>query len=261
MSPPSPVGSSIAPAVSANASNEKNALLYSGVPELAAAGAAMANTPQPATAPAAIGPQPDVMAKYRSPNESAIMANPNDWRGKVGVNNPPPISAPSNVLEQPTAYNVHGERTERSANSGQLVSAYNPNMDLINSRFQDPAARAAAGGADRAVFIPQQYGGGVGSANFVHDARSNVDTAGNPVHPQVSAPLVAQQSAPPVPAGVPPVDTVNQSIATPATPAPRQIPGMMGDIPNPKYTDVQQPNKPVTPQPAKPQQGSRTMEG
>lgn len=119
----------------------------------------------------------------RTPTDAAVVADQGDWRGKVGVANPPPPTVPSNIIEQPTAYDQNGMRQERSAESGTIVPSYNPNMDLMNSRFQDPSLLAATG-ADRAVAIPQRYGGGVGTSNFVHDARSNVDAAGNPIAPK-----------------------------------------------------------------------------
>lgn len=110
-----------------------------------------------------------------------IYSDSQAWMGHEGVANPPPPTVESNVLEKPSAYDQNGMRTERSAESGVNVQAYNPNHDAMNDNFQSPAALAIAGnGASRAFFVPQKYGGGVGSATNVPDGRTNT-TPPNPI--------------------------------------------------------------------------------
>lgn len=139
--------------------------------------------PQPTAAPSATNNVSTAVSPQGNDGSASLplYSDSTAWMGHEGVSNPPPVTVESNVLEQPSPYNINGMRTERSADSGENVQAFNPNHDLMNDQYQNKDALAIAGnGASRAFFVPQKYGGGVGSASFVPDGRNNA-TPPNPI--------------------------------------------------------------------------------
>lgn len=167
-----------------------------------------------------------------------LMDSPTGPRWVGYVANPPGTGNTGTVTNGPTPFDYRGNR-QFTNTQGERAYEYDPSKDTAMRQRQGPNGTAEVGSNNKGSY-------GVGSVRFVHDGRSNVDTAGNPI----KAPVVAQAAPaqpynfPPAPAK-PPVVAAATPIAAP-TVAPQVPPPVVNTTPPAAVAPVVAAPKPTT---------------
>lgn len=147
-----------------------------------------------------------------------LMDSPTGPRWVPFVANPPGTGNTGTVTNGPTPFDYRGNR-QFTNTQGERAYEYDPSKDTaMRQRPGIVPGTAEVGSNNKGSY-------GVGSVRFVHDERSNVDTAGNPIK---AAPVVAQ--AAPVAPAKPPVVAAATPIAAP-TVAPQVPPPVVNTTP------------------------------
>lgn len=139
--------------------------------------------------------QPDALAGSRSGTERGIMADPYDWRGKVGAANAPAMDAGwqnrgtgrEGAVIPDTARNYKGEKSYFDPYAGGTTYDVDPSKDQRFAKLNPSTGQLETSGANTAAGIAAKYGVPGTTSSFTPAAPAPVAPAGPPQTPERAA--------------------------------------------------------------------------